>query len=524
MANKTNPFLIAHYKKTALTKTAAFRVRGVYASVHSRLQTRLDALQMINPSDSLRKVYLENFMREAKSAYDEAAQQLRILYAESAEKAGQLAIDAGNRLSKEIGLSIEGAYAYVPKKEVQNIISGGLYGGKWSLSQSIWKSNAKTKSDIEAIVAKGLAENKSIKDIANDLTKYVDPAARKPWDWGKVYPGTAQKVDYNAQRLARTMIQHSFQSSLVQSQKNNPFCKGIIWHSVGIHGRTCEVCEDRDGETFPVNNLPLDHPNGLCYFEPALDDMNAIADRLADWTVGGNDPAIDRYVTQSLGLPLSSKTAAKAISNARRESSPKTVAKPTSVTKKLPKREKFKTPTDDRAAAEKWVRSMAEKQAYTAKQLSAFDQYMMESDAINGMLRGELDYWDKQVAKILSNSMTEYKFDDAVHRGIDGRLLGLKGNETAEEALKKLVGRTRIEKGFMSTTRSMEVAEEFSSRAAYDEMSTNSNVVLILRAKGQKVSYLKSGLGEMIIDKGSKMTFTDVVKKKGKFYVYAVMK
>lgn len=525
MADKSNPFAYAHYQKAALNKTTAYRVQIAYSTVHSNLQKKLDALKMINPSDNMRKVYLENFMREAKAAYDEMGTQLKILYATSAEKAGQIAVEAGNTTMKQVGLSIKGAYAYIPKREVENIISGSLYGKGWSLSQAIWKTGKKTTEDIQKMVAKGLAENKSIKDIADDLTKYVDPTARKPWDWSKVYPGTAAQVDYNAQRLARTMIQHSFQSSLVQSQLYNPFCKGIIWHSEGIHGRTCELCMERDGQVFPLKDLPLDHPNGLCYFEPALEDMDKIADRMSDWVVGEPDPEIEKYITKGLGINgIGTKAARQAVRSVKQSTTAQSIAKPVAQTKTLPKRDKFRMPTEDRKTSNAWVKERAEKQAYTSKQLSAFDEYMMDSDSINGWLRGEVDYWNKKVSDVLSKSMTTYTSEDAVYRGIDGRLLGLTGDETAEEAAKKLVGRTRVEKGFMSSTRSQDVAEEFSKRAAYDEMETKSNVVLVLQVKGKKVAYLQSGLSEVLIDKGSKMTFTDVVKKKGKLYVYAVVK
>ena len=83
---------------------------------------------------------------------------------------------------------------------------------------------------------------------------------------------------------------------MVQSQMHNPFCTGIIWHSEMIEGRTCELCAERDGTVFAVNDLPLDHPNGLCYFEPALEDMDTIADRLADWTNGEDDEGIEEYI------------------------------------------------------------------------------------------------------------------------------------------------------------------------------------------------------------------------------------
>lgn len=295
-----SPFEKAHYQKVKLTKTTAKRIEKIYAEVAKDLDKRLRNLQMLNPSDALKKLYLQKFILEANAAYEEAAAMTRALCIGSAEEAGMLAVAAGNQFMKKAGLSIEGAFAYVPKQEVRNILSGKLYGNKWNLSSAIWKNTSKTKLDIEKVVARGLAENKPIKDIADALTKYVRPSARKPWDWSKVYPGTAAKVDYNAQRLARTMIQHSYQMSMVQSQVYNPFCNGIIWYSAGIHGRTCAVCMERDGNVYPVKDLPLDHPNGLCWFEPAMDDMNAVADRLADYANGKADPEIDLYISKAI--------------------------------------------------------------------------------------------------------------------------------------------------------------------------------------------------------------------------------
>lgn len=308
-----NPFLTAHYEKTALTEQTSKRIQLIYKQSAQDIKRELRNMQMRNPSDALKKVYLENLLKDIDQASADFNRRIEATVKDAAERSGILAIEAGNKYLRDAGLNLKGAYSYIPRQQMEIIASGKLYGDKWSLSQSIWKSGLRTKSDIQNVVSKGLAENKPIKDIANDITKYVDPTARKPWDWGKVYPGTAQQVDYNAQRLARTMIQHAFQTSMVQSQLYNPFCKGIIWHSVGLHGRTCELCLDRDGQVFPVKDLPLDHPNGLCYFEPALDDMNAIADRLADWVNGKDDPELDTYVAKAFDMtPKSPAGKAKA--------------------------------------------------------------------------------------------------------------------------------------------------------------------------------------------------------------------
>lgn len=316
MAN-SNPFLRAHYEKTVLTEQTRKRVQRIYKQAAQDIERRLKTFQLVNPSDSLKKVYLENLLLDIhKSQYD-FNKLIESTIINAGEQAGKIAVEAGNEVMRGAGLTIKGAYSYVPHQQVVKIASGQLYEGKWSLSHSIWKNGLRTQSDIQNVVAKGLAENRPVYDIAKDLEKYVDPSARKPWDWNKVYPGTAKQVDYNAQRLARTMIQHSYQACMVESQRYNPFCKGIVWHSVGLHGRTCETCLDRDGNVFPVKDLPLDHPNGLCYFEPALDNMNDVADRLADWVNGGSDPALDTYVAKAFNMDPKSPAGKKAITNQR---------------------------------------------------------------------------------------------------------------------------------------------------------------------------------------------------------------
>ena len=332
MASNTNPFLTAHYEKTVLTEQTAKRIQRIYKQSAQDIEKKLRNLKMLNPSDSLKKIYFENLLKDINKSSDSFNRLIQSTVMGAGEQAGSIAVDAGNKMMKLAGLEIKGAYSYIPRQQVLNIASGKLYGDSWTLSQSIWKNGLRTKSDIQNVVAKGLTENKPIKDIADDLMKYVDPTARKPWDWSKVYPGTATKVDYNAQRLARTMIQHSFQSSLVQSQRYNPFCRGVTWHSVGLHGRTCELCMERDGNVFPLKDLPLDHPNGLCYFEPALDAMTDIADRLGDWVNGGSDPALDTYVAKAFNLSPKSTTG-KRVVNTVKESAAKKAVKMTKAEK-----------------------------------------------------------------------------------------------------------------------------------------------------------------------------------------------
>ena len=42
------------------------------------------------------------------------------------------------------------------------------------------------------------------------------------------------------------------------------------------------MCEERDGQFFTAEDLPLDHPNGMCTMEPDIDMHEALKD-LTTW-------------------------------------------------------------------------------------------------------------------------------------------------------------------------------------------------------------------------------------------------
>lgn len=201
---------------------------------------------------------------------------------------------------------IHNAFSYVPDQIIRNIQSGNVYQDGWTLSKAIWKHTSKTQSIINDIVAKGTANGKSAYEIAKDLEKYVDPSASKPSRKIQfVNPKTGKKdtfyfgnVDYNAQRLARTLISHAYQQSFRNVNENDPFVQDYIWHSAKQHGRTCAICFSRDGQHFKKNELPEDHPNGLCTYEAYIpDSMSDIAKKIGMWYQSpiGTYPEIDRF-------------------------------------------------------------------------------------------------------------------------------------------------------------------------------------------------------------------------------------
>lgn len=201
---------------------------------------------------------------------------------------------------KSFGFSEEGlnaTFSYVPKDTVERLVTGQIYKSGWSLSKRIWGDNEQTLKDIYQVMAKGIAEQKPIYEIVKDLESYVRPNARLPWnlrmaDGVRIYK---RQIDYNAQRLARTLVQHSYQQSFISTTKDNPFVLDYVWRANG--SRVCELCMSRDGMHYKKDDLPMDHPNGMCVMEPTIDkDMNK---KLADWfnSPDGTYPEIDEFAS-----------------------------------------------------------------------------------------------------------------------------------------------------------------------------------------------------------------------------------
>ena len=202
-------------------------------------------------------------------------------------------------LAERLGISerFKDVFSQIPLETVRPIMSGELYKDKRSLSERIWCLGDEFEKDVQYIINRGLIEYKSAVDLAKDLEQYVKEPAKRPTTWGKVYPNLKNKaVDYNAMRLARTSINHAYQTASIRSAERNPFVEGIEWHSALQHGRTCELCEERHGQVFPKDDVPLDHPNGLCTMIPYIPKtLDEVADELREWLGGGENERLDEW-------------------------------------------------------------------------------------------------------------------------------------------------------------------------------------------------------------------------------------
>lgn len=307
-------FLRADQARNLLAEAEKRKITKFYRDAAAEVQQRI--LQLENQYGVTASLKLENYIqleRHIQGTYDALVSQIETSVTNTMRLTSKTIVD--EYLNVLYGLGVpEGDYMInVPNSVVNAILTGTVYttpdnlgyrAPNWGLSKAIWSDNKRTLSDIHTVIAKGVVQGKPTYEIAKDLERYVVPGATKTWDWGKVYPGTKKTIDYNAQRLARTLINHSYQQTYKEVGDKNPYINYYVWHSVFEHGRTCQICMDMDGMRFrkdsdtsgiyPYPEMPLDHPNGLCYFTYDA-EISTLAEDAAAWVRGDGGEGDSRF-------------------------------------------------------------------------------------------------------------------------------------------------------------------------------------------------------------------------------------
>lgn len=288
------------------------RIRKLYKELSKQTAKDIKKYAGMNGvTPELKVVYLEQLQRELEKNIKELNKEIESGLRRAILQTANKTVAEAREMLKGFGMKgVDGLFVNVPKEVVSNIAAGKIYDKDWYLSKVIWGDSKKDIKDIQYIVAQGTAAGKSSYDIAKDLERYVNPDAKKDWDWSKVYPNTKKKVDYNAQRLSRTLITHAYQQSFIATTKDNPFVKSYRWIANG--SRACPLCLDLDGAIFEKGDVPLDHPNGACVLEAVLEDIDSIIDKVSDWykTEDGTYPELDEYA-KKLGYDSSKQDVKK---------------------------------------------------------------------------------------------------------------------------------------------------------------------------------------------------------------------
>lgn len=300
-----NPFVYAQGQRIKITSNQEKEIRKLYND--ALLEIRKDINRVVSKSANnsyAKKIYLDSLSKEMISYLDEVDRKTEKTVKSNMDEMVVKVIQNNDMFINNMGFENIKTNPNFKQEVVTRIITGKLYDNRWSLSSAIWGDNASKQAEINSIISKGILKNRSLYDIAKDLEKYVNPNAKKDYNWSNLYPGSRRKIDYNAQRLARTMITHAYQESFVAMTKNNPFIEAYQWITSGGH-RVCPLCIDRETldqyglgpGVFPKDELPLDHPNGMCTFDIVVTMSDKeIADAIADWYLGEGDETMNEQI------------------------------------------------------------------------------------------------------------------------------------------------------------------------------------------------------------------------------------
>lgn len=289
----------AQKKKLKLAKKQEQQIKQIYNDLYLKVSKKLSKVN----KNTLEERYLEELKKELEKEIKNINKKVEKVIKNNIKKSSELAnnvqldffMSINDKYSLDLGPTFSSMFSKIPKAAMDEILFGTAYKDRKGLSERIWQYTKKFDKDIDYIIAEGIAAKKSTYEIAKDLEKYVDPLSAKEWDWHKVYPNANKKIDYNAQRLARTAVNHAFQQAQKRSCEKNPYITGIRWVT-SISHRTCELCNSRNGTIYKVSEVPLDHPNGLCTTVPEIPmSLEGIGTELSAWIDGVSNSKLDKW-------------------------------------------------------------------------------------------------------------------------------------------------------------------------------------------------------------------------------------
>ena len=259
LTKKQQQQIIQVYKK-AYMDTINRGIKNAYGD--SKAVKNLTAAYSQQIYDELLKVVMKYNSKVAKDLSDINKQMMQLLMG-----------DGYQQIKEQVDKLVD----IVNADTVEQLIRGKVYEDRKGLDKRLWSCTNTSGEKIEDAVASCMAEGMSAADMAENLKQFA-MGGHHTWSRNKIREklgsGYARKyssgLDYESLRLARTTITHQSQIETINTRKVNPYMGGVKWHSNHEAGRTCDLCNSRDGHIFIVDkdDIPLDHPNGACWLEP----------------------------------------------------------------------------------------------------------------------------------------------------------------------------------------------------------------------------------------------------------------
>ncbi len=152
-----------------------------------------------------------------------------------------------------------------------------VYSDGWKLSDRLYRVDANMRQTIQDTLVQGIAEQVSARKLADRLRSALTEAG-------------ADNPRYQAMRIARTEIVTAHREAHILSTLDpatgglKSYIAGVGWRLSMSHPHTdiCDVWAEDDGDglgagNYLPENVPSDHPHGLCYTTTVLVEYPDVA-------------------------------------------------------------------------------------------------------------------------------------------------------------------------------------------------------------------------------------------------------
>lgn len=382
LTKKQQQQIIQVYKK-AYMDTINRGIKNAYGD--SKAVKNLTAAYSQQIYDELLKVVMKYNSKVANDLADINKQMMQLLMGDG---------------YKQIKDQVDKLVDIVNADTVEQVIRGKLYEDRKGLDKRLWSCTNTSGEKIEDAVASCMAEGMGAAEMAENLKEFA-MGGHHTWSRNKIREklgsGYARKysggLDYESLRLARTTITHQAQVETINTKRVNPYMGGVKWHSNHEAGRTCDLCNERDGHIFIVDkdDIPLDHPNGACWLEPVwmINGKEATPEEIAKdmkaWANGEKNSKLMDKIPEYKGLGGTAKPKTK---TTRIKTTKDTIKKTTKTTNKAAKQKGGIYTEEERAA------KYAELHETLKKQISKTNKKYTTEGILEALKQAPLDVQD----------------------------------------------------------------------------------------------------------------------------------
>lgn len=289
----------ANNKKLRLTKKLQEEIRHIYNKIY--LKASKSDFNSINDKlvekrvKTILELILLDILAIQEDIEDITNEYLNEIAITANEPQAQMLFNLDKTYKLGLVVFINKLFDKVPAKATKKVLAGALYIDKLNMKRRIKRALKKNAKDLKYIAMLGLKQKKSYEQIVKDLQIYLRTGKQKPLNWINSYPKASTQVDYNIQRIAKTYASHVFQEAQKESCRRNPFVIGIKWLVSNSH-RVCPLCKTRDQVVYKIDEVPTDHPNGMCTTIPVLEkELDLIGKELGEWVKGGSNSKLDKW-------------------------------------------------------------------------------------------------------------------------------------------------------------------------------------------------------------------------------------